>query len=390
MRHAYLLFFIAIQLFSFSSFAKAFKVDKRDLNIQIPDMDRVTYSLGVASLDNIEKISLKLKIEHTYVKDLRISLIHPAGKRVLLRQREWGGYDGLVETYTSYENKGLDYLRELPTKGQWLLEVRDEAGEDYGRIIDVLLEIDAGESYENPNSNIDNGNEKSCGSIWKNILSKGKLKSVYNSTRNLCGKEFRDALRSAIIKNKRFSSSDRKNYKKAREIMFSSLDNDSETVCGVYSGRCIQTMTIPNGNNMNCEHTWPQSKGAVGTAKSDLHHLYPADAKLNSLRGNNPFCEVVSIITDSGKSFLGRSEFGTRCFEPQDSHKGNLARSMMYFSLRYEKAIDEEQESFFKKWNKEDLVDYSEVSRNNEIERYQENRNPFVDYPEFADLITNF
>ena len=39
------------------------------------------------------------------------------------------------------------------------------------------------------------------------------------------------------------------------------------------------------------------------------------------------------------------------------------------------------------KWNKLDPVDDLEKQRNNVGEEIQGNRNPFIDYPEFADKI---
>ncbi|MCK9537347.1 MAG: endonuclease, partial [Bacilli bacterium] len=39
------------------------------------------------------------------------------------------------------------------------------------------------------------------------------------------------------------------------------------------------------------------------------------------------------------------------------------------------------------RWNKEDPVDNFERNRNEVIYGYQNNRNPFIDYPHFADLI---
>lgn len=179
-------------------------------------------------------------------------------------------------------------------------------------------------------------------------------------------------------------------YTAARQIMFGTLDNDGGYVCGVYSDLCVRTNGIPNPSLMNCEHSWPQSRGAVGIAKSDLHHLYPVDSKINSRRSNLPFCEVVDVVWEGKSSVLGKSESGTRCFEPADEHKGDLARAMFYFATRYNKQIDFEQEYFFRKWNKEDPVSDKELKRNDDTESFQGNRNIFVDYPEMVELINDF
>ena len=38
-------------------------------------------------------------------------------------------------------------------------------------------------------------------------------------------------------------------------------------------------------------------------------------------------------------------------------------------------------------WHKQDPVDSFEINRNNVIYTYQLNRNPFIDHPEYVDLI---
>lgn len=224
----------------------------------------------------------------------------------------------------------------------------------------------------------------SCKEIWNDILSEGELPQLYQPLVGLCGDQFRNELRRVISTNRDLG------YKGARQAFFTRVDNVNGVVCCVYTGRCIKTNRIPNPNDMNCEHTWPQSKGAKGIAKADLNHLFPADSKMNSRRSNYPFCEVAKAQFEGQGNKLGRSDRGTKCFEPTDNHKGDVARAMMYFSVRYNKAIDEEQEEFFRKWMIDDPVSEKEVVRNSAVQAEQGNRNPFIDYPQFADLIENF
>jgi len=181
-------------------------------------------------------------------------------------------------------------------------------------------------------------------------------------------------------------------YKKAKKAIFTAIDNHHGYVCGVYTEKCIKTKVIPNPRIMNCEHTWPRSQGATGIALSDLHHLFPVDARMNSMRGNIPFCEVENennpLTTTT--SIIGRSKWGTRCFEPPSEHKGDVARAMFYFAIRYEYSIDWEQEYFFRRWMTLDPPSQSEQKRNNHIEYYQANRNLLVDYPVLVNMITDF
>tara|TARA_Y100000385_G_C12769745_1_gene498765 strand:+ start:106 stop:387 length:282 start_codon:yes stop_codon:yes gene_type:complete len=78
------------------------------------------------------------------------------------------------------------------------------------------------------------------------------------------------------------------------------------------------------------------------------------------------------------------------CFEPVDIHKGNVARAMFYFSIRYKKNLSKEQETLFRSWNTQDPVDTQEQLRNDRIEKIQGNRNPFIDNDALVEQIESF
>lgn len=155
---------------------------------------------------------------------------------------------------------------------------------------------------------------------------------------------------------------------------------------------------VPDHSVINVEHTWPQSKFTSAFAKEiqkvDLHHLYPTDSKLNSIRGNYPFGEVVRskkvLHCESGAMFGDPEQGPGPVFEPPAKHKGNVARALFYFSSKYHMAIDPAQEAALKKWHIEDPVDAEEMRRNEEIYKVQMSRNPFIDYPELASQISDF
>lgn len=174
-------------------------------------------------------------------------------------------------------------------------------------------------------------------------------------------------------------------YQRAQDLIFSDIDNKDGFVECVYTGRKLKTSVEPNASNMNLEHTWPQSKGAVGIAKCDLHHLFPTDSKSNNIRDSNPFGYVDNATWESGGSKTDKE-----VFEVRPEQRGDTARAMFYFSIRYGKKIDSEQEAALKRWHKEDPVDSKEMKRNDRIQNFQNNRNPFVDKPEFVDLISDF
>ncbi|MBX3017355.1 MAG: endonuclease [Bdellovibrionaceae bacterium] len=152
---------------------------------------------------------------------------------------------------------------------------------------------------------------------------------------------------------------------------------------------------IPDDKIINTEHTWPQSRfGGSGRdmQKSDLHHLFPSDSELNSNRGNHPFGEVKSNsqTLKCTQSRAGSNVDGDFVFEPPVEHRGNVARALFYFAVRYGMSIDATQEATLRKWHVADPVDADETDRNDAIEKVQGNRNPFIDQPELVNQISNF
>ncbi len=168
--------------------------------------------------------------------------------------------------------------------------------------------------------------------------------------------------------------------------------------CGNYSGE---------GDCYNREHSLPKSwfGGDVFPMYTDLFHLYPTDGYVNGMRGNYPFGEVGSVNwTSKNGSKRGTSSstgYSGIVFEPIDAYKGDFARTYFYMSTRYkDRNLGQESTSMFTgseldswavnvllKWHREDPVSLKETDRNNAVEEYQHNRNPFIDYPELAEYI---
>lgn len=195
-------------------------------------------------------------------------------------------------------------------------------------------------------------------------------------------------------------------YSRAKQYLFGELHlekNNSgyyvkDLYCEINYTKGVGPGNVPDQNQLNCEHTWPQSKftGAFPTElqKSDLHHLFPTDSKANSVRGNFEFAEVTENrnLSNCSASRSGPSVIsgGNTYFEPPLTHKGNVARALFYFSVRYKIAISDVQEEFLRRWNDLDPVDDAERSRNDAISKLQGNRNPFIDHPEYVNQISNF
>lgn len=168
--------------------------------------------------------------------------------------------------------------------------------------------------------------------------------------------------------------------------------------CGNYS---------VEGDCYNREHSWPQSWfNSVAGPVSDLFHIYPTDGKVNGMRSNYPYGNVSTASwTSLNGGKLGACSdpgYNMTVFEPIDDYKGDLARTYFYMSTRYytedngwassdatNKAdILPWEVNVLLQWHHQDPVSAKEIARNDSIYyRFQNNRNPFIDHPQWADSI---
>ena len=218
----------------------------------------------------------------------------------------------------------------------------------------------------------------------------------YDAVLNLSGQELYLALRNLI------STNTNTDYIDAKEQMFGYFDNESGLVRCVYTGQdwSVPPGGMPNQNLFNTEHTYAQSwfsAPQTNIKKADLHHLFPTNAQVNSSRGNLPFDVVANhssattyVSYNSYYSYRGNNAQGRLVFEPANQHKGNLARSLLYFNTRYNDTLTQANVDMIPvliQWHLLDPVDSKEIERNQDIYGYQNNRNPFVDHPEFVQRI---
>lgn len=192
--------------------------------------------------------------------------------------------------------------------------------------------------------------------------------------------------------------------------------------------------------NYDREHTWPNSygfpnDGATNYPFSDCHGLMLADGGYNSSRGNKPYRACPSGCIEKPTDVNGGTGGGTGIYpghsnwssgvagaagawETWDGRRGDVARALFYFDLRYEggahgvtgasepdlRLTDDEaliaasntganesiaymgMLSVLLQWHVEDPVDARELARNDVVYSFQGNRNPFVDHPEWAAL----
>ncbi|MBM4403342.1 MAG: endonuclease [Candidatus Cloacimonetes bacterium] len=227
--------------------------------------------------------------------------------------------------------------------------------------------------------------------LWLAVAS--AVAEYYDNVIDLTGEALRLALTNLI------STNTNTDYNDAKAQMFGYFDNVNGYVRCVYTGQnySVSPGGMPDQNILNTEHTYAQSWFSTTNTsikKADLHHLFPTNAQVNSSRGNLPFDWVANHSTattyasyNGYHSYKGMNAQNHLVFEPADQHKGNLARSLLYFNVRYGDPLTQQNVEMIPtliNWHVLDPVDNAELQRNLNIYGYQSNRNPFVDHPEFV------
>ena len=176
-------------------------------------------------------------------------------------------------------------------------------------------------------------------------------------------------------------------------------NHSGSDTCGQYSGE---------NDCYNREHLIPQSVFSSGSPmKSDIHFVVPTDGYVNNRRSSYAFGEVSNPTwTSQNGSKLGSNTYGNysgTVFEPIDEFKGDIARMLFYFATRYETQVaswnhdmlngtsDQVYADWFLamliSWHNADPISQREIDRNNACFAYQNNRNPFIDHPEWVATI---
>jgi len=116
---------------------------KKNVEMVIPDNDPtgIISLIEVESVGSLTHIAVELNITHTYIGDLRVSIISPIGQEVILHDRTGGSWDNLITEYTSDETDGLAALINSSITGTWTLHVADQSPQDVGKINNWTLII---------------------------------------------------------------------------------------------------------------------------------------------------------------------------------------------------------------------------------------------------------
>ncbi len=243
----------------------------------------------------------------------------------------------------------------------------------------------------------------------------------YNSASGLSGEDLQIALHNIIRGHTRvsyesawthFATTDVKPNGKVWDMYSDIPDGTPPYEYDFFDDQCAVSGQ-PEGSCYNREHSFPVSWWGGGSLVSDtifydLFHLIPADSWVNSHRSNHPYGVVDGPATtmNGGKKGANAFEYpdvftGT-VFEPIDAFKGDLARHYFYIATRYVHKISEWSENtpmlegdgfapwakaMLLQWHEQDPVSAKEVNRNNAVQGIQNNRNPFIDHPEYVNLI---
>ena len=225
----------------------------------------------------------------------------------------------------------------------------------------------------------------------------------------------------------------------------SSSSKNNPYIHALYINRDVtnQTTAWDNHNQdqwgINREHVWPKAEGfetsGAGGARGDPFHLMAGNGYANNIHSNYyyGYVKTSSSYTDCGTKYSNQSgnlrgspvnaNSGT-VFEPQDSDKGDIARAIFYMVARYNYLSGSDSDGIDSNnpnltltndittwassgfssttsttgkmgiltdllaWHHADPVDEYEIHRNNLLfTNYTNNRNPFIDFPEWADFI---
>jgi subtilisin-like proprotein convertase family protein len=111
--------------------------------LAIPDDDPggARNTIHIDDTGSLASIKVAVDISHTFIGDLRLTLIAPSGRQVVLHDRNGGSADNIRRSYDAASTSGLSALAGEPIQGDWVLWVQDLAPADRGTLNRWELEI---------------------------------------------------------------------------------------------------------------------------------------------------------------------------------------------------------------------------------------------------------
>ena len=241
---------------------------------------------------------------------------------------------------------------------------------------------------------------------WNNKQEQIELKGYYAPMNQHLDSTFKTSLH-RLLKETHKNQLSYSEVWTALKVLDKDPSNGDNVLC-IYTGKSIPIANQDKGsagdNLWNREHSWPNSHGFSSkdyAAYTDLHHLFASEKNINATRGNKDFNTV-----SNGSSDSYGNKWNSTFFEPRDEVKGDLARAMFYLVVRYDDPTELDLElsesstssssnktgqlgvlSVLLEWHLLDPVSDEERLRNEGVYEMQGNRNPFIDYPEWVNLL---
>ena len=232
----------------------------------------------------------------------------------------------------------------------------------------------------------------------------------YSSLNGKSGQALKDAIHELAIRHTTLSYGSLWAYFAETDCR----DDDNSKVWDMYSDKTYYFRGGTSGvYGMHKEHSMPKSwwggydetQGYAGY--TDINHLYPSDGDANMAKSNHPLGEVSTASFDNGVTKVGSPKTGqgggsNSVFEPDDRYKGDFARTYFYMACAYQhytwkytymltnnswKSLNDWSIDLLCRWARNDAVSDKEVSRNDAVQKHQNNRNPFIDFPELFEYI---
>lgn len=244
------------------------------------------------------------------------------------------------------------------------------------------------------------------------ITAQGQIpEGYYTNAEGLDGEELKSALNDIIEGHTEYpytsSSTDVWDILKETDKDTTNPDN----VILFYTGWSVNAaQEYNNASGWSREHVWAKSRGDFGTDKgagTDAHHLRLTNISVNSARNNRWFDNCTESYLDGGLETGRFTSSNSWVWQPRDEVKRDVARMIFYMATRYEgedgepdlEVVDYLPDDNYTKdpihaklsallqWHQEDPVDDFERNRNEVVYSYQNNRNSFIDHPEYVGQI---
>lgn len=227
----------------------------------------------------------------------------------------------------------------------------------------------------------------------------GAPANYYSTINTQSGEALKLELR-AIISGQRGYPVSSISYTATRDALLNSVDNVGGGHVRMIYTNDLRPTTQWN-TTINREHTWPQSYGAgVSPKQSDMHALFLIDSAINSTRGNMLYGYVTGGTAATNFTGLPQDQnfYRNGVWQVSSRHRGDVARAIFYMATRYAdfSIIDRGQTlaanqmgylGDLLQWHQEDPVDSWEQGRNDRVFVFQNNRNPYIDNPNWVSSV---